>query len=133
MTNSLWRILTALVIALHGVGHAFFLVPTLGLAQWGMAGRSWLLSGHTSDTAVKIIGGALWLLAIAGFVAAGAGVWSLQQWWRGLAVASAAVSLLGLVLFAEPLQPFYSAGLMDIVVLVALLLAHWPSANVVGS
>lgn len=133
MTNNLWRILTALVIALHGVGHVFFLVPTLGLAQWGLAGRSWLLSGHVPDMMVKIIGSALWLLALVGFVAAGAGVWGQQEWWRGLAVASAVVSLLGLALFAEPLQPIYSAGLMDIVILVALLLARWPSADLVGS
>jgi hypothetical protein len=92
-----------------------------------------LLSGHIPDAAVKLVGGALWLLVITGFVATGVGVWSQWEWWRGVAIASAAVSLLGLVLFAQPLQPIYSAGLMDIAILVALLLVHWPSAKLVGS
>jgi hypothetical protein len=133
MSNNLWRILIALVIAGHGVGHLFFLVPTLGLAQWGLAGRSWLLSDRVPDMALKVAGGALWLLAMAGFVAAAVGVFGQQDWWRGAAVASAGVSLLGLVLFAQPLQPIYSAGLTDVAILVALLLVHWPSVELVGS
>jgi uncharacterized membrane-anchored protein YitT (DUF2179 family) len=133
MSNILWRILIAIVIAGHGVGHIFFLVPTLGLAEWGLAGRSWLLSDHVPGAGVKVVGGALWLLAIAGFVAASIGVLSQQEWWRGVAVASAAVSLLGLVLFAQPLQPIYSAGLMDLATLVALLLIRWPTVELVGS
>lgn len=131
--SGLWRIAIASVIVLHGVGHVFFLVPTLGLAQWGMTGRSWLLSGHIPDLVVKLFGGILWSVAIISFVAAGAGVWNQQEWWRGLAVASAAVSLVGLLLFAEPIQPIYSAAVMDIILVVALLLFHWPSASLVGS
>ena len=63
------------VVAVHGVGHVLFLVPALGLAQWGQTGRSWLLSGRVPDIAVRATGGLLWLLAIAGFVAVGAGLW----------------------------------------------------------
>lgn len=133
MSNSLWRILIGSVIAAHGVGHLFFFVPTLGLAQWGLTGRSWLLSGHVPDGTVKIVGGALWLLALVGFVAAGIGVWSQQAWWRGVAVASSGVSLLGLALFAQASQPFLSAGAMDAIILVALLLIHWPATELVGS
>jgi hypothetical protein len=92
-----------------------------------------LLSDHVPDGTVKIIGGALWLLALVGFVAAGIGVWSQQERWRGVAVASSAVSLLGLALFAQASQPFLSAGAMDVIILVGLLLVHWPSAELVGS
>jgi hypothetical protein len=133
MSNDVWRIVIGLVVFAHGVGHVFFLVPTLGLAQWGITGRSWLLSGRVPDVVVKVIGGVLWLLVIAGFVAAAIGVWSQQEWWRGLAVASSAVSLLGLALFAQRSQPFLSAGAMDVLILVALLLFQWPSAALVGS
>ena len=40
MTLNLWRVVLTLVIAAHGIGHLFFLVPTLGLVQWGFAGRA---------------------------------------------------------------------------------------------
>jgi len=134
MSSDWWRMLIGAVIAAHGVGHVFFLVPTVGLAHWaGLTGRSWLLSGHIPDLAVKIAGAVLWLLVIAGFVAAGVGVWSQQEWWRSVAIASSAVSLLGLALFAQGGQQFLSAAVMDVIILVALLVFHWPSAALVGA
>ncbi|NLF13036.1 MAG: hypothetical protein GX597_14710 [Anaerolineaceae bacterium] len=132
MTLNLWRVVLGLVIAAHGIGHMFFLVPTLGLAQWGFAGRSWLLSGNVPDTLIKIVGSILWVLAIAGFVAAAGGLWSQQAWWRGIAMASSIVSLLGLALFVQPTQPFVSAAVLDIVILVALIL-RWPPVDLVGA
>jgi hypothetical protein len=39
----------------------------------------------------------------------------------------------GLILFAQASQPFLSAAIMDIAVLVALLLLRWPSASPVGA
>ena len=133
MSDTRWRILLTAVLAVHGLGHFFFLVPTLGLAEWGFAGRSRLLSGHVPDIIVKIAGSALWLLAIAGFVAAAIGLWGQHEWWRGVVVASSAVSLLGLVLIAQASQPFLSAAVMDIAMLVALALLHWPSPKLVGA
>jgi hypothetical protein len=75
----------------------------------------------------------VWLIALFGLMVAGAGILGQHEWWRGVAVGSAAVSLLGFALFGQPIQPVYSAGLMDIAILVALLLVHWPSAALVGS
>jgi hypothetical protein len=125
MSENLWRILIALGIAGHGIGHLFYLVPTLSLADWGLTGGSWLLGGHVPDVAVKIVGGALWLAALVGFVVASVGLWGRQEWCRSAVVVSSAVSLLG--------QPFLSAGAMDVIILVALVLAHWPSAELMGS
>jgi hypothetical protein len=133
MSNDSWRILIALVVAVHGIGHTYFLVYALGLVQRGQADRSWLLSGRIPDTAVMGMGILIWLLVTAGFVAAGVGIFGLHDWWRWLAVASSAVSLLGLVLFLQVRLPFFNAGAMDVVILVALLLLHWPSAALVGS
>jgi|GEM_PF-2956544 len=132
MTLNVWRVVLTLVIAAHGIGHLFFLVPTLGLAQWGFAGRSWLLSGNVPDALVKIVGGILWVLAIAGLLAAAGGLWSQQTWWRGMAMASSVVSLVGLALFAQPTQPFVSAGVLDIIILGALIL-RWPPVDLVGA
>jgi hypothetical protein len=133
MSNSLWLILIALGIAGHGIGHLIFLVPTLSLTEWALTGGSWLLSGHVPDVAVKIVGGAPWLAALVGFVAACVGLWGGQEWWRSAAVVSPAVSLLGLAFFSQASQPFLSADAMDVIILVALLLASWPSAQLVGS
>jgi hypothetical protein len=72
-------------------------------------------------------------LVIAGFVAAAVGLWTQQEWWRGVAVASSAVSLLGVAVFAERGQQFLSAAAMDVIILVALLVFHWPSAGLVGA
>lgn len=132
MSLNVWHVVLTLLLAAHGIGHVFFLVPTLGVAQWGFAGRSWLLSGRVPDTLLKVVGSILWLLAIAGFVAAAAGVLSQQEWWRSVALASSAVSLVGLVLFAQPTQPFLSAAVLDIVILVALIL-RWPPVDLIGA
>lgn len=133
MTNDSWRILIAVVLAAHGIGHTYFLVDVLGLVKGEQAGYSWLLSGRIPDAAVKAVGILVWSLATAGFVAAGAGIFGQYGWWRGLAVAFSVLSLLCLALFLQPKLPFFNAGAMDVIILVALLLVHWPSAALVGS
>lgn len=132
MPSNLWRILLIIIIGAHGIGHVFFLVPTLGVAQWGFAGRSWLLSDRVPDALVRVAGGVLWLVVIAGFVAAAIGLWSQQEWWRTAAIVSSAVSLLGLALFAQATQPFASAAILDVAILVALIL-RWPPVDLVGA
>jgi len=133
MSTDSWRILIALVVAVHGIGHTYFLVYALGLVQREQASRSWLLSGRLPDAAVRGVGILIWLLVTAGFVAVGVGILGQHDWWRGLAVVSSVVSLLGLALFLQAKLPFFNAGAMDVIILVALLLAHWPSAELVRS
>ena len=134
MSNEIWRILIAVAVAGHGIGHVFFLVPSLGLAKWGQSGHSWLLS-RFGEAVVRPVGSLLWLLAIIGFVAAGFGIFDMQGWWRSLAIASAAISLLGITLFFDglPFNPTINPVIFDVAVLVALLLARWPSASLIGS
>ncbi len=132
MPDSLWRILIGLVIIGQGAGHIEFLGPMLGRARWGQTGRSWLLSGRVPDKALKVLGEVVWILAVFGFMAAGGGLIGQHEWWRGLAVVSASASMLGLALFGLPIWPVYTAGLMDVVVLAALVLFRWPSAALVG-
>ena len=58
------RIVLALVIAAHGIGHILFLVPLLGIADWGQSTRSWLLVDHT---AARFVGSLLWIAVIVAF------------------------------------------------------------------
>jgi hypothetical protein len=69
MSNNSWRILIALAVAIHGIGHTYFLVYALGLVQRGQADRSWLLSGRLPDAAV-------------GAWASSSGCWRRQALWR---------------------------------------------------
>ena len=135
MSGNTWRIILSLVILAHGIGHVLFLAPCLGIAQWGQSAQSWLLTGVLGETPTRVVGSVVWLAAVVGFAAAGAGLLGQQTWWRAVAVGAAGVSLLGLLLFARGgnTQPLLSAGLMDVAILVALLWAQWPSADLVGA
>jgi hypothetical protein len=135
MSAGIWRIVVALVILAHGIGHVLFLAPCLGFTQWGQSAQSWLLTGLLGDSVTRLLGGLLWLVAIAGFTAAGVGLLGQHAWWRTLAVASAGVSLLALALFVSGIgtQPVLSAAVMDVAILVALLWIDWPSVDLVGA
>jgi hypothetical protein len=143
MSSGIWRILVALVILVHGIGHVLFLAPCLGMTQWGQAAHSWLLTQALGDGPTRAIGALLWLVVIVGFAAASVGllgqqalhIGSGQAWWRPVASGAAGVSLLALALFASGIsrQPLLSAGLMDVAILVALLWVRWPSADLVGA
>jgi hypothetical protein len=132
MSSEIWRIILAVVVASHGIGHVLFLVPCLGIAQWGQSSRSWLLTNLIGDTPTRAIGSLLWLAATVGFIAAGFGIWAGQPWWRTLAVGSAVISLLTLALFGGGLiGSAVNAAAFDVIVLVALLLLRWPPTSLV--
>jgi hypothetical protein len=135
MSGGILRILVALVILVHGIGHVLFLAPCLGMTQWGQAAHSWLLTRALGDGPTRAIGALLWLAVIVGFTAAAMGLLGQQAWWRPVASGAAGVSLLALALFANGIsrQPLLSAGLMDVAILVALLWVQWPSADLVGA
>jgi hypothetical protein len=134
MSGSLWRYVIVLIVLVHGIGHVLFLSPFLGITQWGQTTHSWLLTTAVGPAATRVTGALLWLLVVIGFSAAGIGLVGQFAWWRSLAVVSAGVSVLSLILFAggSSAQPILSAAAMDVVILVALLWARWPSADLVG-
>jgi hypothetical protein len=58
MGNEAIKIIIALTVFAHGVGHVLFLVPALGLASWaGQTGESWLLTGTFGPAVTRAIGG----------------------------------------------------------------------------
>ena len=135
MSQTLWRIIFALVLGAHGIGHLVFLVSILGLGDWGGPSQSWLLANLAGGAVQRVVGGLIWIVALGGFVAAAVGLLAGQPWWRTLAVASAGVSLLGMALFwtNPPASSALSATVFDIAVLVALILVRWPSESLVGA
>jgi hypothetical protein len=134
MSSTTWRIILGVVVGVHGIGHVLFLVSCLGIADWTQSTRSWLLTNLLGDTVTRGIGSLLWLAALAGFLAVAVGIVGQSAWWRTLAIGASVVSLVGVVLFVDktPTQPAISAGLFDVLVLVALLVLHWPTPSIVG-
>ena len=125
------KFVIAVVLLAHGIGHSMGLLQLLKIAtvnpQWH--GDSWLLTGPAGTTLTHVIGAALWSAAIIGFAALVAVVvgWLPQAWFGPLAIGSAVVSLVGLVLFpiAFPLFSTIGAAAVNIAVLAAVLWFHW--------
>jgi hypothetical protein len=126
------KIILIAVVAMHGIGHVLFLVPLFATDGWGQSTRSWLLG---EDTPARLIGGALWLSVIVAFGAAVVGMIGGQAWWRVAAVVASVASLIGLALFwrSPASSSAVIAGVVNIAILIALLIAQWPPADVMGA
>ncbi len=130
------KILFAIFLIAHGLVHAGLAaapIPNDPDAKPGAfftaMDRSWLLSRFgLSASTVQWIGIILVALATLGFVLAGLGgldVPGLDAIWQTVAVVSASISLLLLILFWHT---WLAAGvLIDIGILVLLLWVKWPS------
>ncbi len=97
-------------------------------------GRSWVLSGLGLERTLVTyrIGGLLWLVGGIALVAAGLGIFDfifLTDWWRGLAVAGAAISLFMLAIYFHPIMLIGTAS--SLAVLITLLWVHWPPASLI--
>ena len=135
MNNSLLRAILAIVVGAHGIGHILFLVPLLGIADWGQSTCSWLFSGTGGNLAARILGSMVWIAATLGFIAVAVGLFGQTDWWRGLAIVSSGLSILGLVLFWNnpATSSAFFALIFDIAVLISLLILRWPSSTLIRS
>jgi hypothetical protein len=124
------KIVIALVLLAHGIGHSMGLLQMFKVAtvnpEW--RGDSWILTA-AGTTVTQVVGAVLWTAAIVGFAALAAAVmgWLPTSWFAPLAIGSATVSLLGLVLFpaAFPVMSTVGALVVDLAVLVAVVGYHW--------
>jgi hypothetical protein len=125
------RIVIGLVLLAHGIGHSMGLLQLSKVAsvnpQWH--GDSWILTGLTGATATQAVGAVLWTAAIVGFTGL-AGVvvgWLPASWWETLAISSAAVSLVGLLLFPVAFPVFSTVGalVVNVALLAGVLWYHW--------
>ena len=131
----------AIFLISHGLVHAGLAAapnPSDANAKPGAffssAERSWLLPqlGLNSST-VQWIGITLVALSTLGFVLAGLGIFGvvgLITIWRVVSVIAACVSLILLILFWHPWLPV--GVLIDVGILIALLWAKWPPADLMG-
>ena len=126
----------ALVVFAHGVGHLLFLAPVIGLGNWAeQTGESWAFTGAIGDAATRVIATVLWSAVIVLFVAGVGGFLGATEWWRPVTIAAAGLSILGIVMFWGGIASSSAifALIADVVILAALLVARWPSAELAGS
>ena len=98
-----------------------------------------MFSRLLGDIGARVISGAIWLLALVAFVAAGLGLlgWLVpQNLWQPLAIVGAALSLAGLLLFwnafPSPFPNNVAITVVNAAILVSLLWLHWPPSIVNG-
>jgi urea transporter len=121
MSINVIRFLIGGALFVHGVGHSLgFFMPT----------GSKLLP-NLSEQNARIFSSIFWVLSVLGFIAALLGFLGVlipTEWWRNLAVGTAVISLLGLVLFGHNWGALnrYGAYGMNIAVLITQLWLRWP-------
>jgi hypothetical protein len=125
------KIVIALVLLAHGIGHSMGLLGVFKVATVNPAwdGGSWLLDGVAGSTVTQAIGVVLWTAAMIGFTALAAVVmgWLPEAWFTPLAIGASVASLVGLLLFPVAFPTFSTLGalVIDVVVLVAAVWYHW--------
>ena len=134
-TSALLRLVTGAFLILHGLIHLGAAVAARpGASREGLwaffTTDSWLLGGQGPQVR-RPVGIALFVLASVGFVLAGLAELLGLGAWRVVAVASALDSLLLLILYWHRLLEV--VVLLNVAILVALLWARWPPAELVGS
>ena len=148
MSGTVLRAIIAFVFAFHGVGHAMGIIPALGMVniEGSSQGRlknwsshSWLLTELLGDTASRILCVALYLAALIGFIGAALALlgWVVpHDWWRTLAVVSAVISLLAILLYWNALILLFphkvGALAINVATLVCLLVLSWPAEADLG-
>ena len=116
----------------HGLIHAAVWAAPKGSSQPFDPSRSWLLEafGVAHDPA-RTLSVVLAVTAAMGFVAAGVTLFAGSDWWRVLAIVTAAESLPLFLLFFHPWLTLGAA--IELGILYALVVSHWPPQAVVGA
>jgi len=130
------KLLIAVVVLAHGVGHVLFLAPALNLASWAdQIGHSWLVTPLLGDGLTRTLAAIVWSSTIVLFVGAVMGFFAGSEWWRTAAIAGSIVSAAGIVLMWDglPTGSAVAALVFDAIVLVSLVWADWPNLDVAGS
>ena len=129
------RFLAGAFLVLHGLVHLLYFGQSARLfeLQPGMLwpDGSWAFSKLLGDTDTRPLTSIFCILAAAGFVIAGAGIFFGQSWWRAAVVAAAAISGFFYLLFWNGrLQHLDNQGGIGLLIagaiLVAVLLLRWP-------
>jgi hypothetical protein len=134
MSDQVVRLVSFGVLLLHGLGHGgalgamawIALRPGSDTGAW-TAARSWLWPSAAPETAT-LAASAFWIVSLIGFVIAALTFWfGWGDAWRAIAIGSAVVSCVGIVLFfgTWPMFNTVAALAVNAAVLAGLLLLRW--------
>ena len=130
------KLLVALILIAHGLGHALTALPVFGhTLSRTHSTHSWLLSELLGSAPATVFCLALSLISLLGFLGAGLSLagWGLSQTnWESLTIAASLLSLLSLVLFwnSYPFLVPNKVGVIavDAFAILSILLLRWPPA-----
>ncbi|HMN31636.1 MAG TPA: hypothetical protein PKE45_26040, partial [Caldilineaceae bacterium] len=90
MIGTLVRLLIAVVLIAHGVGHTLGLFPLLSWFQGdGWSDQSWLLTSLLGEDLTRWLGVLIWVFVTLAFVVLGLSLLATAtplSWWRSLAL-----------------------------------------------
>ena len=135
MSGDVLRWVLGIVVIAHGVGHTLFMPLLRDALRLQTDGRSWLVTPIVGDGGTSMLASLVAGIAAVAFVAAGIGIIVQAPWWRMLAVGASIVSI-GVVAAmwnGVPMSSAVFAVAFDAVVLVALVVMHWPSPETLGA
>jgi hypothetical protein len=141
MSDQTLKIIITAVLFLHGIAHvgAIGALMAQGRVQntggW-LEARSWLFPKLATPIA-RTVAILFWAVSIIGFVAAALSFWGVLlpgEAWRQIAVASAVVSGVGIVLFLGNWPVFNTLAALgvNVAVLVTQLWLKWPPVGMFG-
>ncbi len=125
MSASTVRLITGLILIIHGIGHALAFFPALNIfstEKWHH--HSWLLNSVLGDTPSRVLIIVLFSIPLIGFIGAGLGVFNWlvpQEWWPRLAIVSAIVGMIALAIFWNAFASFFPNKVGAIAVNIAVL------------
>ena len=129
------KIILGIAIILHGLSHLLYAGQSARRFELspGLAwpDGSWALGSFLGTGGVRGLAAVACILAAAGFVAGGIGLFATQGWWRAVTTGAAAFSaLLFVLLWDGKLQALPDKGLIavliDATIILALLVLRWP-------
>jgi hypothetical protein len=122
----MWRFVFIAFLLAHGAIHlAIWATPTPKEAKVPFdVNHSWLVGSQRSLAILLAV------VAAGSLVAAGVGLWIEGPWWRTIAVAGLASSLVLMILFFHTW--FLPIQILNVALLVGLLWSEWPSEAMVG-
>ena len=142
MSASTLRLILAGVLFVHGIGHFLGIMAALQLGTANVEGWTSdlsLLTGIVNNKISRALCFVLFFAALLLSVSAGMALmgWLIpHEWWRLLAIVSAAISSLTLILFWNAFPSLIpnklGALIVDIAIFVLLIWQRWPTETAIG-
>ncbi len=139
MNPRTFRIIIAIFLFVHAIGHAQGIVASLGVFKFGNWNtRSWLFDGLLGQRGSQTLAIALFSICVLGFLATAfsfLGIGIPHQYWRNLAIIFSIPSVLGLIAYWNAFAMFFNkAGAIGVNawILLGLLILKWPSETELG-